>query len=140
MLRVVLDANVLVSALIKPKGVPGKIYDRYFKGHEFEMVISESIFGEYRRCLAYPRVRKFIPATEEEIEKYLATIIQFADLVEGRLEEEMDVPDRDDRKYLAAAIEGRANYLVSGDAQLLDLVECQGVRIVSPRAFLNMLI
>ncbi len=44
-----------------------------------------------------------------------------------------------DDKYIAAAIEGRASFVVSGDPELLDIKEHQGVRIVNPRAFLELL-
>ena len=47
--------------------------------------------------------------------------------------------DPDDDKYLAAALEGRATLVVTGDPDLLALEEHQGVRIVSPRAFLGLL-
>jgi predicted nucleic acid-binding protein len=47
--------------------------------------------------------------------------------------------DRDDDKYVAAAIEGRASFVVSGDPDLLEIKEHKGVRIVSPRAFLDLL-
>jgi hypothetical protein len=47
--------------------------------------------------------------------------------------------DPDDDKYIAAAIEGRARFLVAGDSDLLDLKEYDGIRIVSPRVFLDLL-
>jgi predicted nucleic acid-binding protein len=48
--------------------------------------------------------------------------------------------DRDDDKYIAAAIEGRAGFVVAADSDLLDLKEYDGIRIVNPRAFLELLI
>ena len=45
----------------------------------------------------------------------------------------------DDHKYLAAAIKGRARFVVAGDTDLLDLKEYDGIRIVSPRVFLDLL-
>jgi uncharacterized protein len=47
--------------------------------------------------------------------------------------------DRDDDKYIAAAIEGRARFVVADDSDLLDLKEYEAIRIVSPRAFLDFL-
>jgi uncharacterized protein len=47
--------------------------------------------------------------------------------------------DPDDNKYVAAAIEGSATFVVSGDPHLLDVNEYQGVRMITPRAFLDFL-
>ncbi|MSO82348.1 MAG: hypothetical protein EXQ53_03490 [Acidobacteria bacterium] len=47
--------------------------------------------------------------------------------------------DPDDDKYAAAAIAGRASFVVSGDSDLLSILEHEGVRIVNPRAFLELL-
>ena|GEM_PF-1478027 len=47
-------------------------------------------------------------------------------------------PDPDDDKYLHTAVVGRASVIVSGDKDLLDLGECEGMRIVTPRRFLGM--
>lgn len=47
--------------------------------------------------------------------------------------------DPDDDKYIAAAIEGRASFVVSGDPDLLDIKDHEGIRIVNPRAFLDLL-
>ena len=49
------------------------------------------------------------------------------------------IQDPDDDKYLAAAVEGRARYVVTGDRDLLSLGEFEGVQVVTPRAFLDLL-
>jgi hypothetical protein len=60
-------------------------------------------------------------------------------MVAGELQVGGVCDDPDDDKYLAAALEGRAAYVVTGDQRFLDLKEHEGVRIVKPRAFLEML-
>ncbi len=57
MIRVVLDANVLVSGLISPKGTPGQILDAWFAGN-FLLFVSPAILQELRRVLQYPRISK----------------------------------------------------------------------------------
>lgn len=139
MLRAVLDANIFVSGLIRPQGPPGQILTRLFQGRAFELIVSVPIFEELRRSLAYPRVRRYTAQTDDEIELWLAALALIADLTEGAMELHAVVDDPDDDKYLIAALEGRARFIVSGDAHLLDLGEYEGVQIVTARAFLQLL-
>jgi putative PIN family toxin of toxin-antitoxin system len=138
-LRAVVDANVLASALIRPQGPPGQIIARLLEDEDFTLVISDSIFAELRRCLSYPRVRKYITATDEELDLWVTALGLVADIVEGKVVVSAVSDDPDDNKYLAAALEGRAEFVVSGDAHLLDLHEYEGIRILTPRAFLDLL-
>jgi len=138
-LRVVLDANVLVSALIRPKGPPGQIVIRLLEGRAFELVTSPEILTEVRRSLAYPRVRKYLAASDEELDLWVASLELIAETVEGRQRINAVAEDPDDDKYIVAAVEGRAQFVVSGDAHLLALKAYEGVRIVTPRAFLDIL-
>ena len=85
------------------------------------------------------RVRKYITATDEELDLWVTALGVVADVVEGRLAVSAVPHDPDDNKYLAAALEGHAEFVVSGDAHLLDLHEYEGIRIVTPRAFLDLL-
>lgn len=139
MLRGVLDANVLVSALIRPQGPPGRILASLIEAQAFELVASASIFEELRRCLAYPRVRRRIVATDEELDLWIAALDLIAESTEGTLEVLAVVSDPDDDKYLVAALEGRVQFLVTGDAHLLELQTYEGVQIVTPSAFLRLL-
>jgi len=138
-LRAVLDANVLASALIRPQGPPGQIVTRFLEDHAFVLVVSAPILEELRRCLSYPRVRKYMTVTDEELDLWVTALGLIADSVEGAASLSAVVADPDDNKYLVAALEGRADFVVSGDRHLLDLGEYEGVRIITPRAFLPML-
>lgn len=139
MLRAVLDANVLVSALIRPTGPPGQIVIRLLEGRAFELITSPAILNEVRRSLTYPRVRKYLIASDDELDLWVASLELIADTVKGRLRIKAVVEDPDDDKYIVAALEGRAQFIVSGDAHLLVLKAYEGVRIVTPRAFLDVL-
>jgi predicted nucleic acid-binding protein len=57
-LRAVLDANVYVSAYVRPEGPPGQIVERFLRDAAFELVLSENIADEVLRALTYPKVRK----------------------------------------------------------------------------------
>lgn len=138
MLRAVLDANGFVSALLRPEGPPGRIVERFLRDAAFEIVLSPAIVDEVLRALAYPKVQRLIRgATEPAL--WFEDIVVLADLVGGAYDLSNVCPDPDDDKYLAAAIEGRAGFVVTGDRQFLALGAYDEIRIVSPRAFLDLL-
>ncbi len=139
MRRVVLDANVFVSALIRPVGPPGRILERLLNNEEFVLVVSPAILDETRKSLGYSRVRRYVNASDDEIDAWVSSIGVLADVVAGEVELNVVTSDPDDDIYVAAALEGRADYIVTGDRHLLEWVEMQGVRIVKPRAFLDTL-
>ena len=136
MLRVVLDANVYVSALIRPQGPPGQIIMRFLE-NSFEIVLSPAIVEETVRAFAYPKVRNYIHAGVDP-ELWFEDVILLAQLVAGDVVEGVS-GDADDDKYLAAAAEGRATLIVTGDPDLLTVKDFQGIRIVTPRVFLDLL-
>lgn len=138
MLRAVLDANVYISAYVRPEGPPGQILGRFFGEAAFEIVLSSEIVEEVLHALAYPKVRK-AARTEVDPELWFEDILVLAHLVAGEHKITGVSKDPDDDKYVAAAIEGRAVFVVSGDPDLLTVGEHQGVRIIAPRAFLDLL-
>ena len=139
MIRVVLDANVLASALINPRGVPGKIIGKLLRDNSFTLIMSIRMRDEIGRCLIYPRVRKRIGLNEREIKAWLNALSMVAEPVEGVLEVRVVKEDPGDDIYVSAALDGRAEFVVSGDRHLLGLKEYEGVRFVNPRNFLEIL-
>ena len=138
MVRAVLDANIYVSAAVRAEGPPGRIIDRFLRGGAFEIVTSQAIVDEVVRALNYPKVRKYIrPGLDPEL--WFEDIVVLSDLVAVEHEFASASKDPDDDKYFAAAIEGRARFVLAGDSDLLDLKEYDGIRIVSPRVFLELL-
>jgi putative PIN family toxin of toxin-antitoxin system len=138
-LRAVLDANVLVSALIRPKGPPGQIVVRLLRDRAFTPVTSPAILTEVRRSLAYPRVRKHLIASDEDLDLWVASLALVGEPVEGRLRIAVVAEDPADDKYIIAALEGRAQFIVTGDTHLVALKTYEGVRMVTPRVFLGLL-
>lgn len=138
MLRAVLDANVYVSAAVRPEGPPGQIITRFLQGTSFGNILSPAIVDEVRRALTYPKVRKYIRSGLDP-ELWFEDIVVLSQLVAGERESVGVSKDPDDDKYIAAALEGRAQFVVGGDSDLLNLQEYEGVRMVSPRMFLELL-
>ena len=108
MLRAVLDANVIISALIQPKGASGRIVASLLEENSFELVLSPAILVEIRRALTYPKIRKYIKASDEDLDLAVTALALAAQSVEGILRVDAVAEDPDDNKYVEAALEGRA--------------------------------
>ena len=105
----------------------------------FQLVGSDAIFNEVRRSLRYPQVRRYLSLKNEEIDRWIIALALIAEPTEGRLKLRAVEKDPEDDKYLVAALEGRAGYLVTGDSDLLELHEYKGVSIVTAREFLSVI-
>lgn len=135
-MRVVLDSNVLVSALIVKQGKAAQILRRL---GEYMLLTSEEILAEVDRVLHYPRIRKRYPLMEEDIETYLERLREASTLIPLTGHTKAVAPDPDDDKFVECAVIGGAKYIVSGDAHLLNLKAYRGIEIVSQTEFLELL-
>ena len=135
MVRAVFDANVFISAVLSPQGTPGQLFAGFLTAERsFDLVVSEQILTEVRLAFRYPKVSKRIrPGNDPE--SWLLDVASLADVVHDTGSSVGACRDPDDDKYIAAALEGRADYVVSGDRDLLDAREHEGIRIVTPREF-----
>ena len=138
-MRAVLDANVVISGLIRPEGPPGRLLVRLLRDNAFELVASPATLDELRRSLRYPKVRKYLRLPEKELDLWVDALGTVAVVVEGKVSRRVVTADPADDIYIAAAADGLADYIVSGDHHLLGLVEHEGIRIVTPRTFLGLL-
>lgn len=132
-LRVVLDTNVLVSGLAYPAGNPGRILAAWRQG-ALEMVLSRHILDELVRVLL--RLRR-ISLSEAEIRDLADSFMFLADVAEPDVEaasREKALCDPNDRQILGTLLAGRANYLITGDKDLLVLAD--RYPILTPAQFL----
>lgn len=136
MFRVVFDANQFVSAILHPDGLPAKALNAWREGL-FELVISPSIISEIRRVLNYPKLYKIHKKSPKEIDLFLEDFEILAFLVPGKLPLSVVANDPSDDKYLIAALEGGASFLVTGDSDLLHIRDYKGIKIITPRKFLE---
>ncbi len=137
-MKIVLDANLFASALIKPDSNPGKILD-LVQQNQVELILSPSVIKEIKRILLYPKIRKYHRKTAEEINAYFDDILMFAWIVEANEAVEVIKDDPTDNKYLACASEGEADYIVSGDHHLLNIENYKGIEIIKAKTFLNLI-
>ena len=135
-MKIVVDANLFASGLIKPKSNPGNILD-LIKKNQMELILSPDIIKEIKRILLYPKIQKYHLKTPREIDSYFENILIFAWIVEGKEPVDIIKDDPTDNKYLACAHEGEADYIVSGDHHLLDIKTYKGIEIIKPKVFLN---
>jgi putative PIN family toxin of toxin-antitoxin system len=130
-LRVVLDTNVVVSAMLLPLSIPRQALDRAMqKGRP---LISVATTTELSEVIHRPRFDKYL--SEEERIEFLTTLVHEAELV-NVMERVTDCRDPQDNKFLALAVSGRATHIVTGDSDLLVLYPFRGIMVVSPSAFL----
>ncbi len=134
MLRVVIDPNVFVSAVITPDGVPAQVV-RAVLAREFQLVVSPMLIGELGDVLSRPKLRRYIDG--EQAQTLLDSILGVSQVL-GDPEPGGGTSVRDpDDTYLASPADGaRADMLVSGDKDLLD-ARLQVAAVVSPAVFLQ---
>ena len=132
-LRVVLDTNVLVSAIILQGRISG-IADLWRMG-QITPVLSRETFDEFRRVLEYP---KFVLSKSEIQEILQQEILPFFEVIE-RVDPVTGVcRDADDDKFLACAASAKVSFLVSGDKDLCSLGKFGKVRILTADKLLGM--
>lgn len=131
-MRVVLDTNILFSALISPHGAPDAIY-RAWRSGRFNLVTSRAQLEEIRRASRYPKLQAVLqPATVGVMINNLQRSIVLERLPQG-----IDTADPDDAFLLAMAELGNADFLVTGDrrAGLIERIHYGRTRIVTPTQF-----
>jgi putative PIN family toxin of toxin-antitoxin system len=130
----VIDTGVLVSALIRPRGTTGAVL-RALRDARFTAIYSTGMLGEVIDVLGREKFH-----TKYHLE--LGDITALVNLI--RLRGELVVPNRSvaacrdpkDDKFLEVALAGEADCLISGDADLLDMISFQGIPFLRPVEFL----
>jgi putative PIN family toxin of toxin-antitoxin system len=135
-IHAVLDTNVLVSAFLIRLGPPRQILNAWQEG-KFELVTSLPILQEVDEVLHRERIQRKYSLREDDIWAYLLLLT-----VQGIVVPpvpNVDVVSRDpaDNKILSAALVGQAQFIVSGDNDLLALGAFGDTKIVTPREFLG---
>lgn len=139
MLRAVLDTNVIVSSAISKKGAPFLLTQAWHESH-FALITSESIIKETQRVLSMPKVKDTFHLTDAQIIRFVETLRKDSILVPGKTNVQGAIPeDPSDEMFLAAALDAKADCIISGDKHLLNLRSFQGIPILTPRAFLDYL-
>ena len=136
-MRVLLDANVLVSARIKTSGESGKILNQAVA--RYDLLLPDFLLGKVDEVLRRPRIQKKYPhITEEAIADYIAVLRDLGEPVEGQTIIELSPDtseDPEDLLVLAAAVDGKAKYLVTYNLSHFPKRTYQGISILLPKDF-----
>jgi len=130
-MKVVVDTNVLISGVFFG-GMPARVLEAWRDG-KFDLVASPDILEEYRRVGEELAVR----FTGVSLAPLLALLVMTAEIIEPPGLTEQVSRDPDDDKFIACALAGDCQCIISGDKDLLELSCYQGIKVVAPREFLE---
>ena len=134
--RAVLDANVIISALIMPDSTPGRVLRAAVEGTAVQALTSEPLLVELRAVLEYPRLQRYLKMSRQDREAFVILLEQVTDTVRiGDYPAPGTCRDPDDEPYLQTALAGRADFVVTGDRDLLELKTVEHIPIVTPADF-----
>ena len=133
-MRVVLDTNVFVSGIHWTGNYCSMIIKDWIET-KFDLIISISIIEEITETLKNFK----IPLAMEDILMWENMIVKNSLLVEPQEKIEIVKDDKDDNKFIEAAVEGKADYIITQDNHLLKIKEFRGIMIISPEEFLKVI-
>lgn len=142
--RVVIDTNILISAIIVSGSTPDKLL-KLWKDDRYSLIISEDLAQEVMDVCARPKFRNTYKLFSEKAVELNDNLKLSAELVIPILEKELPIYSRDpkDDKLLACALGGRATHLITGDKDLLVLSgesKFNNLKICTAKEFLDLLI
>ncbi len=138
-MRVVIDTNILVSAHIAPSGSPAQVLDAWIR-KQIRLLISPAILAEYERILRRPRIASRHGLSPSEISAVIDDLRELGTIVHVTSQLNVITQDPTDNKFIECAVDGEAEYIVSGDHHLLTLGVYNGIQIVRPDVFLMLLV
>jgi putative PIN family toxin of toxin-antitoxin system len=132
-LRITCDTNIIISALNFP-GNPARILAMAETG-EITLAVSDDILAEVDRVLKRPK----FGWTQEQVDEAISGLSAFAEHVGPKQRIDVVKDDPTDNRILECAAAAGSEYLVSGDKHLLKVGQYQGVKIVTPAEFVEMM-
>ena len=132
--RVVLDANVLISAALHPGGRPREVVDAV-REERGVLLFSDETFDEVRTRLLLPKFDRYVGREGRAV--YLAQLEAVSEWV-PIAGAKLGCRDADDDELLGTALVGAADCLVKGDRDLLETSPFQDIPVLTPTGFLNL--
>jgi putative PIN family toxin of toxin-antitoxin system len=129
-ISIVLDTNVLLSGIAYPNSIPGKIIAAWKNGG-IDVILSHYILGELQRVL--PRLNHRLRWSQQDIQDFIDSLAFLADIVKPLSVNEQNLRDEADKPVLGTLLAAKANYLVTGDKDLLAI--SNNYPILSPAQF-----
>ena len=119
-MRVVLDTNILMSGLMYPASTPGRIIAAWSEA-QFDVVSSHEQLAEIGRVLGYPKIRRILQWGDQRIEHFIKQLYVRVEVVDPATAEVEALRDPDDAPILGALVAAGADFIVTGDRDLLAL-------------------
>jgi len=138
MLKAVIDTNVFVSAAITEKVKPAQIL-KAWREKKLGVIISPEILKEIGEVIFKPKIKRISFWTDKERHQLIKDLAKICIFTPGSLKLKKLLKHAPDHKFIVAAEEGKADYIVSGDRHLIDLGAYKGIKIVSVTEFLQIL-
>ena len=129
--RVVIDTNVFISALLNPVGTPRKVID--IAVNQFTILQSEATYQELTTRISKKKFDKYL---EKDDRLNFLSSLKNRSLFVDMSHETRVCSDLDDNKFLELAVSGMAQYIITGDNDLLILNTYQGIPIITPAEFI----
>ena len=129
-ISIVLDTNVLLSGVAYPNSVPGKVIAAWKNGR-IDVILSHYILDELQRVL--PRLNHRLGWSQQDTQDFIDSLAFLADIVEPLSAKEQKLRDEADQPVLGTLLASKANYLVTGDKDLLTISNIYP--ILSPAQF-----
>jgi len=130
-LRIVLDTNVLVSALLRPDSIPGRIVDLVL-AEQVTLAFDHRIFAEYQSVLFRPE----FSFSSDQVGALLEFVWRAGEMVDA-MPLPIHLPDPDDVMFIEVAVSALASALVTGNLKHFPASQRHGVRVLSPREWLE---
>ena len=135
-LRAVIDTNLFISGLFARDSVSAQLQDLWIN-KDFELVTSILIIKEISRVLNYPRIKEHFKPKDKNIKRFFRLVFRKAIISKDIYQTDKIADDPTDNKFLACALEKKADYIVSRDPHLRNLKHYHGIQIVDATTFIE---
>lgn len=132
----VIDTNLFISGLFGQNTTTAELQELWIR-QEFQLGTSLEIMKEVNRVLQYPKIKERLIDNDETIRRFFRLVFRKAVVARDDYQTDRIVDDPTDNKFLACALEIKADYIVSGDNHLLALKHFHRTQIVDAQAFIK---
>ena len=133
-MKIVLDANIFISSLFWG-GNPRSVLNRVIKGID-KLFITKEILDEIESVLIRPKFH----TDKEKVSYFISSIEEIGNIVIPKRQINNVSRDKTDNKYIECGITADVDYIISGDAHLLELKEYKTIKIVTARDYLEVIL
>lgn len=132
----ILDTNLFISGMFGQNSVTAQLQELWVR-QDFQLGTSLEIMREVNRVLQYPRIKERLLDDDETVRRFFRLVFRKAVVARDTFQTDKIVDDPTDNKFLACALEIKADYIVSGDNHLLELKHFHRTQIVDATSFIK---